>query len=113
MEQENVPVVTPYTWVSLEVMVMPPETTLKATRNEKEWMWCLYCERVFREEDLVADWHGEEHSCPYCGSSGIEVDIYPWDSWRRLYPRLLRHWPSSVALLRRGMHLPLRATFAA
>ncbi len=86
----------------------------RTTSNDShtEWMWCLYCQRVFLSEDLIEDWHGEQHSCPFCGSSGLDVDIYRWDTWLQRYPRLLAHWPRTVALLERGMRLPLQASLS-
>ena len=68
----------------------------------------MRCERFVEQSELLEDWTGHCETCPYCHSSGVGIDLFEWDAWYRLYPRLLTHWPSTTALLHSGMRCSLK-----
>lgn len=83
-------------------------TAVQATEGGK-WLWCIRCERFVEQGELLEDWTGSRETCPYCYSSGIGIDLFEWDAWYRLYPRLLCHWPAAVTELCSGMQCSLRS----
>jgi len=77
-----------------------PVIGLEGLVPDDSWLWCLHCERFFQAKDyaqkLGAGFGGK---CPFCGASGLGIDIYPWCQCEEF-----DHWPKSESELSYGQH---------
>ena len=77
------------------------EILAESSTPEDEWLWCIYCTRVFQAHHLSYDYLGNKQGCAFCECAGLDVAIFIWDHFSDGDPL----WPTSSDELTHGQVL--------
>jgi hypothetical protein len=85
----------------LVCMATVEEVLEQSKAPEKEWLWCIFCERFFQADFLRFDYLGNWQGCAFCECAGFECAIFVWDTFQGDDDI----WPESISDLRHGLRL--------